>query len=206
MSVLTDPGSTPRRALTHREGPLLVVGLGNPGTRYAHNRHNIGFQVVERLAARHGFSFIHQKGMSGLLASGYLHGRRLLLLKPQSYMNESGRAVRAARDFYRVDDHAILVVYDDLDLPFATFRFRPEGGAGGQRGVRSIIQHLGDGQFARLRIGIDRPPGRMDPAAYVLQDFSKAEEKELALRREEAVDGIELWMTDGIVAAMNRYN
>ena len=95
---------------------------------------------------------------------------------------------------------------DALDLPFATFRFRPEGGAGGQRGVRSIIQHLGDGQFARLRIGIDRPPGRMDPAAYVLQDFSKAEEKELALRREEAVDGIELWMTDGIVAAMNRYN
>lgn len=189
-----------------RDGPALIVGLGNPGQRYAKNRHNIGFQVVDLLAARHGLTFTNQKGMNGLLSAGQIRGQRVVLLKPQTYMNESGRAVRAARDFYRVDGDAILTTYDDLDLPFATLRLRPDGGAGGQRGVRSIIQHLGSETFGRLRVGIGRPPGRMEPADYVLQDFSKSEETELEIRRQEAADAIELWLTEGMIAAMNRYN
>mgnify|MGYP001323067061 CR=1 FL=1 len=200
-------GLVPSRLDTGSErGLVLLVGLGNPGTKYALNRHNVGFQVLDLLAKRHGLVFERQKNVDGLVAKGRINGRQTLLLKPQTFMNHSGRSVRATRDFYRVTDDDIIVVYDDLDLPLGRLRFRPEGGAGGQGGMRSIIQHLGTESFARLRIGIDRPPGRMDPAAYVLQNFSDAEEEMLAVTRQEAADGLELWLTEDTTAAMNRYN
>lgn len=183
----------------------LIVGLGNPGAGYARNRHNIGFQVVDHLAARHGLDFDRSE-RGGRVARGTIGGERVLVAKPQQYMNESGRVVGALARFYRIPPDDILVVSDDLDLPSAKLRLRPDGGAGGQRGVRSIIQHLGTESFPRLRIGIGRPPGRMDPAAFVLQNFSEAEETQFAITREEAADAIECWLAHGIETAMNRYN
>lgn len=183
----------------------LIAGLGNPGAGYARNRHNIGYQVVELLARRHALDFDRSEH-GARVARGTITGERVLIAQPQKYMNESGRVVGALARYYRIPPDEILVVSDDLDLPSGKLRLRPGGGAGGQRGVRSIIQHLGDEGFPRLRIGIGRPPGRMDPAAYVLQNFSEAEEERFAVTREEAADAIECWLERGIEAAMNRYN
>lgn len=152
----------------------LIAGLGNPGSRYARNRHNIGFQAVEALAqhARLEFSRSEHKAQT---AHGVLAGRRVILAKPQTWMNESGKALAPLSRFYKVPPEAMLVVYDDLDIPLGTLRFRESGSSGGHRGVESIAQHLGSQAFPRLRLGIGRPPGRMDPAAFVLQDFSADE-------------------------------
>ena len=183
----------------------LIVGLGNPGARYVRNRHNVGFQIVELLAARHQLSFARGQGKA-LVAQGAIAGQRVMLAKPQGYMNASGEAVRALLNFYKLERERLIVVYDDLDLPFGRLRLRPDGSAGGQNGVRSIIHALGDDRFARLRVGIGRPPGRMDPAAYVLQDFSTEQEAEMAILRQEAADALECWLREGIMHAMNRYN
>jgi len=183
----------------------LIVGLGNPGLRYAANRHNIGFCCLERLAAAHDLPF-DRRQKRARVALGTIRGRRVILAKPQTFMNESGRAVAPLAHFYKVPLERLLVVYDDLDLPLGTIRLRPEGGSGGHKGMRSIIEHLGSQDFPRLRIGIGRPPGRMDPAAYVLQDFS-AEEKPLVEEvLERVVAAIETWLREGIEAAMGRYN
>jgi len=183
----------------------LIAGLGNPGPRYAANRHNVGFQCVERLAASLGLAF-DKRQKRARVASGTFHGRRIVLAKPQTFMNESGRAVVPLARFYRVQPACLLVVYDDLDLPLGALRLRPEGGSGGHKGMRSIIEHLGAQNFPRLRIGIGRPPGQMDPAAYVLQDFSADEEplREETLAR--AVVALETWLREGLEAAMERYN
>ncbi|HBY95655.1 MAG: aminoacyl-tRNA hydrolase [Ardenticatenaceae bacterium] len=184
---------------------LLIVGLGNPGSRYARNRHNVGFQVADLLAARHGLGFDRSQHQA-LVASGIIAGQRVLLAKPQTYMNESGRVVAPLARFYKIPPEALMVIFDDLDLPQGTTRLRPQGGAGGHNGMRSLIDHLGTDNFPRLRIGIGRPPGQMDPAAYVLQDFRPEEEREMAVVRQEAADAIELWLREGLPAAMNRYN
>lgn len=183
----------------------LIVGLGNPGARYARNRHNIGFQVVDLVAARHHLSFARGQGHAQV-AQGAVAGHKVLLAKPQSYMNSSGEPVRALLNFYKIERERLIVVYDDLDLPVGRLRLRPAGSAGGQNGVRSIIHCLGTDGFARLRIGIGRPPGRMDPAAYVLQDFTAEQEQEMALVRPEAADALEVWVREGMLAAMNRFN
>jgi PTH1 family peptidyl-tRNA hydrolase len=185
--------------------PYLVVGLGNPGRQYAANRHNIGFRCVERLAARHSLSF-DKRQKRALIAWGDVGERRLILVKPQTFMNESGRAVVPLLQFYKVQPGRLLAVYDDLDLPLGAVRLRPEGGSGGHKGMRSIIEHLGDQGFPRLRIGIGRPPGQMDPAAYVLQDFSAEEQPLLEEALEHAVVAIEAWLCEGVEAAMSRYN
>lgn len=153
---------------------LLIVGLGNPGPRYAGNRHNIGFQVVECAAERHDLCFTRIEHHAQT-AHGRIDEERVVLAKPQTWMNDSGKAVAPLSRFYKIEPEDILVVYDDLDIPLGTLRFRQEGSSGGHRGVQSIIQHLGTDAFPRLRIGIGRPPGRMDPAAYVLQDFAGEE-------------------------------
>ncbi len=153
----------------------LIVGLGNPGPRYARNRHNIGFQAVEALAEAHGLRFSRTEHRAET-AHGTVEGQRVILAKPQTWMNDSGKAVAPLVRFYKVDAQDILVVYDDLDIPLGTVRFRNEGSSGGHRGVQSVIQFLGTDAFPRLRIGIGRPPGQMDPAAYVLQDFSPDEQ------------------------------
>ncbi|RLC86753.1 MAG: aminoacyl-tRNA hydrolase [Chloroflexi bacterium] len=185
--------------------PYLIAGLGNPGPKYTANRHNIGFRCLERLAAAHDLAF-DRRQKRARVALGTIQGRRVVLAKPQTFMNESGRAVAPLAHFYKVPLERLLVVYDDLDLPLGTIRLRPEGGSGGHKGMRSIIEHLGSQEFPRLRIGIGRPPGQMDPAAYVLQDFSTEEETLLDEVLERAVAAIETWLTEGIEAAMERYN
>jgi PTH1 family peptidyl-tRNA hydrolase len=186
--------------------PAMVVGLGNPGTEYADHRHNIGFRVVESLARTHGLVFARQKETKAYLATGQIGNRRILLVKPQTFMNLSGRAVGRLSRVHEIPPGQILVVYDDLDLPSGRLRMRSEGGAGGHNGMRSIIETLGTQAFPRLRVGIDRPPGRMDPAEYVLQPFAKEEEACITQAVERAVEAIECWLAEGIRAAMDQFN
>lgn len=152
----------------------LIVGLGNMGPRYVRNRHNIGFQVVDALAEAQSLTFTRSE-KHAFVAHGTIGENRVVLVKPQTWMNDSGKAVTPLLSFYKIPSERMLVLYDDLDIPLGTLRFRHEGSSGGHRGVQSIIQNLGTQTFPRLRLGIGRPPGRMDPAAYVLQDFSSAE-------------------------------
>jgi PTH1 family peptidyl-tRNA hydrolase len=183
----------------------LIVGLGNPGREYASNRHNVGFQIADRYAAAHGLTFSKIQGKA-IVASGRVDAVRVILAKPQTFMNDSGRAVGALSNFYKVPQHRMLVIFDDLDLPYGAVRLRSEGGAGGHNGMRSIIQHLGSNQFPRLRIGIGRPPGRMDPAAFVLQDFGREEQAELDSISDRAVKAIDTFISGGITTAMNQFN
>lgn len=183
----------------------LIVGLGNPGKQYENTRHNVGFMAVDELARRHALSFGRAE-RKAVCADGLIAGRRVLLAKPQTYMNLSGEAVRALVDFYRIALADILVIADDLDLPIGTLRLRPGGGHGGQNGLRSIIQHLGTQDFARGRIGIGRPPGRMDAAAYVLRPFEGDDAITARLTIERAANAAEAWLADGLEAAMTRYN
>ena len=183
----------------------LIIGLGNPGREYAGNRHNVGFQTADRLAAAHGLSFskIQQQAM---IALGRINDHRVVIAKPQTYMNDSGRAVSGLMNFYKIPLHRLIVIFDDLDLPFATLRLRSDGGAGGHNGMRSIIGQLGTNQFARLRMGIGRPPGRMDPAAFVLQDFGRDESLELPALLDRAVKALETFIVADITTAMNQFN
>jgi peptidyl-tRNA hydrolase, PTH1 family len=187
----------------------MIVGLGNPGPEYARSRHNVGFQVIDLFATRHRLSFDKAQKRArvaqGPVALTGWSGR-LLLAKPITYMNASGEAVGPLAKFYRVAPADILVVFDDLDLPVGRLRLRPDGGSSGQKGVKSIIQALGTEAFSRLRVGIGRPPGQMDPADYVLQSFSAAQEEEMVFVRLKAADAIESWLAHGIDAAMNQFN
>jgi PTH1 family peptidyl-tRNA hydrolase len=188
------------------ESPALVAGLGNPGPEYADHRHNIGFQVVEILARSHGLTFSRRKAIRAHVAEGRIAGRAVLLAKPQTYMNLSGRSVGRLQRDYEIPPEQILIVYDDLDLPVGRLRMRPEGGSGGHKGMRSIIDVLGTRAFPRLRVGVDRPPGRMDPAEYVLRPFDKEQQALLDEILERAVAAVECWLVDGIVAAMELFN
>jgi PTH1 family peptidyl-tRNA hydrolase len=183
----------------------LIVGLGNPGREYKHHRHNVGFQIVDHLARWHGLAFSRRQARS-LIASGGIAGRPVILAKPQTYMNRSGEAVNSLRKFYQIEWERIMIVFDDLDLPVGTLRLRPDGGSSGQNGMKSIIQHLGGEDFSRLRVGIGRPPGRMEPAAYVLQNFNREQLETMALTYERAADALELWLREGIELAMSRFN
>lgn len=188
------------------ETPIyLIAGLGNPGPEYADNRHNVGFRCLDRLAETHRLAF-RRRQKRARVASGRIRGHRVVLAKPQTFMNKSGTSVARLAHFYKVDLERLLVVYDDLDLPPGTIRLRPSGGSGGHRGVRSIIRQLGSQDFPRLRIGIGRPPGRMDPADYVLQDVSGDEAILLDRVLDRAVDAIEIWLDEGIRQAMDEHN
>jgi PTH1 family peptidyl-tRNA hydrolase len=198
------------RLLPKREEPptgvvSLIVGLGNPGREYAATRHNIGFQIVSRLAEKHGLKFARVQN-EAIIATGRISNARVVLAKPQTWMNESGRAVGSLVRFYKVELPRLLIVYDDLDRPTGLLRLRMEGGHGGHNGMRSIIVRLGTQNLPRLRVGIGRPPGRMDPAAYVLQPFARDEEDAIELARARAVEAIECFLLEGILAAMNRFN
>jgi PTH1 family peptidyl-tRNA hydrolase len=183
----------------------LIVGLGNPGREYVSNRHNVGFQVVDHLAARHGLAF-RKLQSKAFVTSGKIAGRSVILAKPQSYMNLSGGPVASLQRFYKVTLDHLLVICDDIDLPVGTLRLRPFGGSGGQNGMKSIIERLGSEVFPRLRIGIGRPPGRMDPAAYVLQDFDRVQLTVIDAAYGRAADAVEAWLIDGIELAMSRFN
>jgi peptidyl-tRNA hydrolase, PTH1 family len=187
------------------EDGWLVVGLGNPGPGYAGNRHNAGYRVVETLAGREPDRFRSHKGGADV-ATYRIGGARLLLAKPRSYMNDSGRPVAALRDFFKIPLDRLVVVHDELDLPFGALRLKAGGGENGHNGLRSVRQALGSGDFVRVRFGIGRPPGRQDPAEFVLRDFSPTERKELDFLVERAADAVEAVVADGLPAAQNAYN
>lgn len=181
----------------------IVVGLGNPGREYAATRHNIGFMVVSELARRIGATGVKRRFRSELL-EGVLDGERIILVAPQTYMNLSGHAVREVVNWYRRPLAEVLVVYDDMDLPFGTLRMRVSGSGGGHNGLTSIIEQLGTQAVPRLRVGIGR--GRSAATAHVLSRFSPAEEQELPGLIGRAVDGVVLWIKQGPIAAMNEIN
>ena len=187
------------------EGPFLVVGLGNPGPGYAGNRHNVGAVVLDELAARAGIRLSPGKGARAraLAGEGRLAGRRVVLARPTSYMNESGGPVRALLDYHSIAPTELVVVHDELDLPFATVRLKRGGGEGGHNGLRSITRSLDSKEYLRVRVGIGRPPGRQDPADFVLKDFSATERKEIPLLVVEAADATELLLQRGLDAAQN---
>lgn len=191
------------------QGIKLIVGLGNPGPQYTRNRHNIGFQIVELLAARHALALdkLQHKAMtgSGFISCGGMR-HKVLLARPLTFMNASGEAVAPLARYYGVQPVDIIVIHDDLDLASGKLRLRANGSSGGQNGIRSIIERLGSPDFARVKVGIGRPPGRMDPADYVLQNFSVAEEEIFTPLRGRVADAVECWLAEGIEAAMNRYN
>jgi peptidyl-tRNA hydrolase, PTH1 family len=185
--------------------PYLIAGLGNPGPRYHNNRHNVGFMVVDALADDARIP-IRRFEFRALVGKGIVENEPAILAKPQTFMNDSGQAVAPLMHFYKIPNEKLLVVHDDLDLPFGTLRLRPQGGAGGQRGMGSIMSKLNTQDFARLRVGIGRPPGRMAPRDYVLHDFDSEEEQLLPEVLQNAVDAIRRFVADGIEKAMNDFN
>lgn len=193
--------------------PWLVVGLGNPGPRYAGNRHNVGAMVVDELARRGGATLTKHKtrmltadvrlGPSGIVAVG---GDRLTLAVPLSYMNESGGPVKALMAFAKIPPDRLVVVHDELDIDAATVRLKRGGGEGGHNGLRSISSALGTKDYLRVRVGIGRPPGRQDPADFVLKDFSTTERRSLPLLLDEAADAVEALVLTGLEPAQQRFH
>jgi PTH1 family peptidyl-tRNA hydrolase len=188
-----------------RSKPYLIVGLGNPDREYRGSRHNVGFMVLDQLAAHLETSFSRVK-MNALMTAVRYGNERLILIKPQTYMNLSGQAVSSFMRFYKLPREHLLVVYDDVDLPFETLRMKPNGGDAGQKGVRSIIQQLGTQEFPRLRVGIGRPPGRTSVSSYVLQNFSGPDKELLPLVLDQAVSAILHFIEHGLDSAMTLYN
>ena len=185
--------------------PWLVVGLGNPGPSYAGNRHNVGAMVLDVLAARAGVKLSPGKGKRArtLIGEGRLAGRRVVLARPTSYMNECGGPVRGLLDYHSIPTTDLVVLHDELDIPFASVRLKRGGGEGGHNGLRSISRSTGTKDYLRVRVGIGRPPGRQDPADFVLKDFSATERKELDLLVAEAADATEELLAQGLEAAQN---
>ena len=190
------------------ESPWLVVGLGNPGKEYAGNRHNVGFLVADLLASRVGAKFGRSKRAHAAVAEGRLGfgGPKLVLLKPLTYMNLSGAPVVSLAQFFKVPVSNVIAVHDELDVPFGQVRAKRGGGEGGHNGLRSMSKSLSSKEYARVRFGIGRPPGRQDPADYVLSDFSGAERKELEFLVDRAADVVEAIVLEGVEWAQNKYH
>jgi PTH1 family peptidyl-tRNA hydrolase len=190
------------------ESPWLVVGLGNPGKEYAGNRHNVGFLVADLLASRVGAKFGRSKRSHAAVAEGRLGygGPKLILAKPLTYMNLSGAPVSQLAQFFKVPVDNILAVHDELDVPYGQVRAKRGGGEGGHNGLRSMSKSLGTKEYARVRFGIGRPPGRQDPADYVLSDFSSVERKELEFLVDRAADVAEAVVLEGVEWAQNKYH
>jgi len=184
--------------------PLLVVGLGNPGPQYAKTRHNVGFMVADLLAGRMGAAFKVHKKSGAEIVTGRLGHKPIVLAKPRTYMNESGRQVGPLAKFYSVSPADLIVIHDELDIDFGQIRLKLGGGEGGHNGLRSVANALGTKAFQRVRIGIGRPPGRKDPAAFVLENFSAAERPEVPTLCEMAADATELLIESGLEPAQNQ--
>lgn len=183
----------------------LIVGLGNPGGKYADTRHNVGFHVVEELAKRHGGGVPRAK-FQGEIREARIEGQACWLLCPHTYMNHSGRSVLEARDFYKVEAAEILVVCDDFALPLGKLRVRPKGSAGGQKGLDDILRRLGTDEIPRLRIGIGPVPEKWNPADFVLGKFTKEEIPTINESIRRSADAVALWVRDGVQNCMNQYN
>jgi PTH1 family peptidyl-tRNA hydrolase len=188
--------------------PWLVVGLGNPGPEYARNRHNAGFMIIDLLATRVGARFGRHRRAVAQVAEGHLGagGPRLVLAKPMTFMNLSGGPAAALSRFYKIPAERIVALHDELDIPYGQIRLKLGGGEGGHNGLRSLSQSLGTRDYLRVRFGIGRPPGRQDPADYVLSDFSVAERRELDLLVDKATDATEVILTSGLECAQNLYH
>jgi len=182
----------------------LIVGLGNPGSKYQWTRHNAGFMVLDRFSKDAGIA-VTRKNFSGLYGEGTYHGERLLLLKPQTFMNLSGRSVAAALNFHKIDIQDLIVIHDDLDIPFGRVKLKEEGGHAGHNGLRSLMQELGSGSFVRLRIGIGRPL-HDDAADYVLSSFSSDELANLPRIIDCVADLLKLVIEEGLLKAMSTYH
>lgn len=183
----------------------IIAGLGNPGAKYAGTRHNVGFSVIDELAERHKISMSAGKHKA-IMGKGIIDGEKVILAMPQTYMNLSGESVRALMDFYKCTPEDLIVVYDDIDLDVGKLRIREKGSAGGHNGMKNIILHTGSQEFVRIRVGVGKKPDRMDLADYVLSRFDK---DELPFMREsctKACEAVETILSDGAVAAMNRFN
>jgi peptidyl-tRNA hydrolase, PTH1 family len=184
---------------------FLIVGLGNPGREYRENRHNVGFMLTDRLSVKLNAHFTRLQSKA-LVASAMYQERKIILAKPQTFMNLSGQSVQGLVHFYKLPLTNILIAHDDLDLPPGTIRIRPDGGSAGQKGMTSILERLGTDEFARLRLGIGRPPGQMQAPDYVLQDFSDFDMKIITETLNRAVDAVLEFVVNGLDAAMNKYN
>lgn len=187
------------------DSPFLIVGLGNPGREYRETRHNVGFMLLDRLAVKLDARFSRLQSRA-LVAIALADGRKVILAKPQTFMNLSGQSVQGLVHFYKLPLTSLLVVHDDIDLPLGVIRIRPDGGSAGQKGMASIIERLGTDEFARLRLGIGRPPGQMQAPDYVLQQFSDAEMKIISETLNRAVDAVLTFIASGLDRAMNLYN
>lgn len=187
------------------DSAFLLIGLGNPGREYANTRHNFGFMLIDRLAVR-----LNARGMKvqskAIVMDARYEDHKLILAKPQTYMNLSGQSVQGLAHFYKIPFTNLMILSDDLDLPFGTIRIRAAGGPGGQRGLSSILEQLGTKDIPRMRLGIGRPPARMDPADYVLQNFSRNDIKEISEILDRAADAALEFVKNGLNAAMNKFN
>ncbi|MBQ0904783.1 aminoacyl-tRNA hydrolase [Micromonospora sp. U21] len=194
--------------MTDEAGPWLVVGLGNPGREYAGNRHNVGFMVADLLAGRVGARFGRHKRAVAEVAEGRLGfgGPKLVLAKPLTYMNLSGGPVAALAQFYKVPPAQVIALHDELDIGYGQVRVKCGGGEGGHNGLRSMSKSLGTREYIRVRFGVGRPPGRQDPADYVLSDFGAAERKELDFLVDRAADVVESVIVKGVEPTQNLYH
>lgn len=191
--------------MTDEKKTYLIAGLGNPGKEYAETRHNIGFMVLDQLAKELSIEFRRMQSKA-MVTQAHYSGQRLILAKPRTFMNNSGQAVGALARFYKIPHNQIIVIYDDADLDFEIIRLRPEGSSSGQRGMASVIQALGTDQIPRLRIGIGRPPGRMETPAYVLLPFTAEEKNVLHFILARAIEAVLEFIQNDIHSAMNKYN
>lgn len=183
----------------------VIVGLGNPGKKYENTRHNIGFAAIDYIAEKEGIN-INTGKHKALVGSGYIDGVKVLLVKPQTFMNLSGESLRPIMDFYKLEPEDFLVIFDDIDLDVGRIRIRRKGSAGGHNGIKSIIGHLGSMEFPRIKIGVGAKPPGYDLADYVLGHFSKADQEILQERFEDVYDAVKLIVGDDITEAMNRHN
>ena len=191
--------------MLEQQGPYLIAGLGNPGREYRQNRHNIGFMLIDHLARKWDLT-ISRMQSEALIADGRVDGEKIYLAKPQTFMNLVGRSVGSLIHYYRIPLSNVVIIYDDLDLPLGTVRIRPEGGSGGHKGMSSIIDTMQSNQIPRMRLGIGRPAGKMDPAAFVLQDFIKADADLLNITLQRSADCIQTMLFENIETAMNACN
>jgi peptidyl-tRNA hydrolase, PTH1 family len=182
----------------------IIVGLGNPGIPYRMTRHNIGFQVVDRLAKLNHIPIRTQRFKS-LYGTGWIDSQEVVLVKPRTFMNRSGEGVKRAADFFHLRIEDLIVVHDDLDLPFGRLRFKHRGGDGGHQGVRSIIERMGGNNFLRLKVGIERPPQGVDPAEYVLETFDRIEQSQLDQILSRAAESLNVMLLEGLEKAMNQF-
>ncbi|MBO1004721.1 aminoacyl-tRNA hydrolase [Pseudogracilibacillus auburnensis] len=183
----------------------LIVGLGNPGSTYHQTRHNIGFEVIDELAARHNAP-LSQTKFNGVYSIIHFNGQKFILLKPLTYMNLSGECIRPIMDYYQIDLEDVLIIYDDLDLPVGRIRLRQKGSAGGHNGIKSTIAHLGTDKFNRIRVGIDRPPAGMPVPNYVLSKFNNSEKEQIEDVIKACADASEDWLDKPFLEVMNRFN